>query len=233
MTEPMLQALVDIACYSCAKDGDVNQDAYLVEPHVRDADCQLFAIADGQGGRAGAAPASKIACETAIRLATSHAPRRLAQERVWQRIAHKADKAVKRTSEAGFTTLITGCVTPTTVCGVACGDSAVVLACGPYTDMLTTEAVKNPPVGSGKAPFTFFCAGLAPPWTLLVMTDGVWKANGWQPVLHNAAGHAPGEQLIQTLRRNAFRAGGLRLCDDFTLLVLQSTALEKPCSATI
>jgi PPM family protein phosphatase len=212
---------VDIACYSCAKDGGTNQDAHIVQSHPRDETCQLFAIADGQGGRAGAADASQTACETAIRLAAAYAPRRLLREQPWHRIARKADKAVKRATGAGFTTLITGCVTPTTVCGVACGDSAVVLACGPYTDHLTTEAMKNPPVGSGAAPFTFFCAGIVSPWTLLIMTDGVWKSTGWSPVLHSAASHADGQQLIETLRRNAFRAGGLRLCDDFTMIVIQ------------
>ena len=215
---------LDITRYTRAKDGGDNQDCCRVLPHPRDGNCRLFAIADGQGGRCGAALASQTACETALRLAAGYSPRRLMRDRVWQRILHRADKAVARCRDAGFTTLIAGCVTPTMVCGAANGDSAVVLGWCDYAELLTAEAVKNPPVGSGRAPFAVFRAALGPPWTLLAMTDGVWKKLGWAPINRSAVCHDEnGKALAEQLCRTAFRAGGLRLQDDFTLIVIQQS----------
>lgn len=213
-----------INCFTCAKDGGENEDACIEQPHPRDAACRLYAVADGQGGRAGAARAAQIACRTAIDAAAACSPRRLVQGGAWQRILRRADRAVADDPEAGFTTLVAGCVTATGVYGAASGDSAALLACGPHVETLTAEAVKNPPVGSGQARFAFFAAIPESPWTLLVMTDGVWKTIGWPPIARIAAQHEAGRSLIESLHQYVRRTNGLRLPDDFTLIVMQSDA---------
>ena len=53
--------------------------------------------------------------------------------------------------------------------------------------ILTRHQFKDPPVGSGEASFVPFTARLASPWTVLALTDGVWKYAGWDHVLQVAA----------------------------------------------
>ena len=47
---------------------------------------------------------------------------------------------------------------------------------------LTANQIKNPPVGSAAAVFTPFAGRLERPWTVLAMSDGVWKYVGWERV---------------------------------------------------
>src|SRR5207249_2882281 len=121
---------------------------------------------------------------------------------------------------AGLTTLIGLCVTSGEVVGAANGDSAAVLACASRPALMLTERqAKNPPIGSGMAAVTGFRAALARPWTLLLMTDGVWKYAGWDKVRACAAG-ADGEAIRDTLR-TAVRLRSGAFPDDFTLVVVQ------------
>lgn len=119
-----------VTSYTCPADGGENEDDYAVEPHPRDTACRLYAVADGQGGQAGAAPAVQTACRAFIQIASGYSPRRLTWRSTRQRIMRLTDKAVAKEPAAGFTTLVAGCVTPTTVYGAASGDSAALLAIG-------------------------------------------------------------------------------------------------------
>lgn len=42
----------------------VNEDSFVVQQHQDDPSCWICTLADGQGGRAGGARASRLACET-------------------------------------------------------------------------------------------------------------------------------------------------------------------------
>ena len=92
---------------------------------------------------------------------------------------------------------------------------------------VSSKQHKNPPVGSGNARFTFFSAHVSPlkPWTLLLMTDGVWKFTGTDPVIEAAISSAPAPRIIEQLRRAALRNGPLlkrSSRDDFTVIVVQN-----------
>jgi hypothetical protein len=68
--------------------------------------------------------------------------------------------------------------------------------------------------------FVPFASSLIRPWTVLAMSDGVWKYSGWESVL-NAASEGTGETIIQKLREKAVLQRTRSLQDDFTLVVFQ------------
>lgn len=214
----------EIHSYTCAGERtSENQDAFEVRAHPEDAGYTLVAVADGQGGREGGALAAWLACQAGIEAACAAQPLSLMQPARWSRILRAADAAVFRRPEAGFTTLVMLCVAPTALCGAANGDSAAVLVnAGETGRILTERQPKNPPVGSGSARSAGFCARLARPWSLLVMSDGVWKYTGWEPIFRIVSEHS-GRRMIEGLRRSASLQGSRRLQDDFTLVVVQDS----------
>ncbi len=206
-----------------------NQDVLVTAAHPLDSTWHLAAVADGMGGQPGAFEAAQLACRTFLRRASTLAPRELAQPGSWVTVLRAADSAITADSQAGFSTLAAVGVTATTLLGDSCGDSAVVLFSGGRPMQILTDAQrKNPPVGSGEAEFVPFGAALTPPWTVLLLTDGVWKYVGWD-FLAGLDPHQPGEQLIRLTRARATLRGAREpdtyrgLQDDFTLVVLQGT----------
>ena len=89
------------------------------------------------------------------------------------------------------------------------------------TARLTDHQFKNPPVGSGEANFIPFHGTAELPWSVLAMTDGVWKYAGWDAV-EDSACELHGQRLIDTLAERARLPNSGRFPDDFTLLVLES-----------
>ncbi len=200
-----------------------NQDAFLVLPHPRQPGLLLCAVADGQGGREGGGEAAQRACEVAIQAAAACRPVLLGWQRTWSKLLTSADQAVRDDPKAGFTTLVAFCTAGRWLCGAANGDSALWVADlnGPGS-ALTKGQPRHPPVGSGKARFGGFNYRPAGSWTALVMTDGVWRYAGWEPV-QRAATEYRGAQVIEFLRRQASSPISGRLQDDFTLIVLEAS----------
>ena len=225
---------VQIHSLSLAGEHGANEDACLSRLHPRRRNAALCAVADGQGGQPGGAAASSLACETVLDLAAGCSPLRLHWPITWHSLARRADREVRASPGAGFCTLVALAVTAWRVSGAACGDSAAVLAVGnDPTRFLTSEQRKNPPVGSGNASFTFFTARVSPrkPWTLLLMTDGVWKFTGVDPVIEAAISPEPAPRIIDQLRKAAARNGPLlkrSTRDDFTVLVVQNRPGTTP-----
>lgn len=199
-----------------------NEDAFVVRPHPAGPGCVLAAVADGQGGRAGGARASGLACGRFVEAASSLSPDELLRAGIWSGILREVDQLVTADAEAGLTTVAALCVSSTRVAGGSCGDSAVALVTAGKNAILTERQFKDPPVGSGDAAFVSFAADLEPPWTILAMTDGVWKYAGWEEVFKAALADSP-EGIAETLRRHAALPGG-GLQDDFTLAVLRDRA---------
>lgn len=198
-----------------------NQDCFDVRSVADSSACYVCAIADGQGGQAGAARAAAVACQCCLDGVSSFRARQLLSPSTWSDILRNADKAVADADEAGYTTLIAFCLTETMLCGASSGDSAVaVLNAGQPPCILTKHQMKNPPVGSSGAVFVPFSMHLVPPWTVLAMTDGVWKYAGWDSIFAIAA-EGNGEAILHKLREKAAlpRTGALQ--DDFTLVVFQ------------
>ena len=219
---------VHIHGFSVAAGSKPNEDACLSSVHPRWPDAALCAVSDGQGGQPGGAAAASLACESVVGLAERCPPPCLHWPVAWRSMARRADRRVRASPGAGFCTLVALAVTGRRVSGAACGDSAAVLAVGnDPTRFLTREQRKDPPVGSGRARFTFFTARVSrrKPWTLLMMTDGVWKFTGVDPVIEAAIGNAPGPEIVRRLREAAARNGPLlrrSMRDDFTVLVVQN-----------
>ncbi|MGH7223090.1 MAG: hypothetical protein ACRELF_07675 [Gemmataceae bacterium] len=153
--------------------------------------------------------------------ALSYRPDKLLYPSAWSDILRQADASVADAENAGYSTLIAFCLMETMLCGGSCGDSAVLLRMADQLPcILTKHQMKNPPVGSRGAVFVPFTARLLPPWTLLAMTDGVWKYAGWETI-NAAAAEGTSESIIRLLRAKAAlpRTNGLQ--DDFTLAIFQ------------
>ncbi len=219
-------SMVNVVTFSEAGGHAVNEDAFVVERHPGDPECWVCCLGDGQGGRAGGSQASQVACRTAIDAALRESPGRLASPLVWAELLHGADKAVCEAPEAGFTTLVGFCITKGYLAGASCGDSAVLVATnGQRPRVVTAGQSKNPPVGSGEAPFWPFGLALVVPWAVVAMSDGVWKYAGWDRVEEAvAAGH--GQQIVERLQEAARLRGGGQFSDDFTVVVFDETGSQ-------
>lgn len=198
-----------------------NEDCMEVIPMPGSSSAYLCAIADGQGGQAGAEVAATIACRSCLAKASSYRPDQLLSPFVWPTLLQHADQAVADAEGAGYTTLIAFCLTETALSGGSCGDSAVLVQNAHQQPcILTRRQKKNPPVGSRGAIFVPFSVHLLSPWTVQAMTDGVWKFAGWDSIfaITMTDDHAT---ITHKLREKAAlpRTGGLQ--DDFTLVVFQ------------
>ena len=198
-----------------------NEDAFLTRPHPDDNSVLICALADGQGGRPGGQAAAKQACAVAVETAIAYSPKQLTRAKTWPKILGVADRATRDLPVAGATTLVALCITDSLVCGAASGDSAAVLLnIHDQYHELTAQQTKNPPVGSGQAHFTPFCERLSNPWSVLLMSDGLWKYIGWHCV-KTLIKRNRGEVLLDALTNAAKSAGGGILRDDTTVIVVE------------
>lgn len=198
-----------------------NQDRFEVRLVAGSSACYVCTLADGQGGQAGAARAAAIACQSCLDRASSYRSDKLLSPSIWPVILRDIDKAIAEAPGAGYTTLIAFCLRETMLCGGSSGDSAVLVQnAGQPPRILTKHQMKNPPVGSRGAIFVPFSMRLVHPWTVLAMTDGVWKYAGWDSIFA-VASEGASETIIHKLRQKSAlpRTGGLQ--DDFTLVVFQ------------
>jgi serine/threonine protein phosphatase PrpC len=213
--------MIDVVSFSKAGGHAINEDALGISQHPSDADCWLCCLADGQGGQAGGGRAAQVACAAGIAAAVRYCPERLMQGSTWTSILRQADQAVSVDPDAGYTTLIGLCICKGIIAGASCGDSAALVACGSsQPKALTLGQAKNPPVGSAAAPFASFQDGLVTPWTVVVMSDGVWKYVGWEGVVQ-AVLQERGQRLLETLQSRARLTGSGRFQDDFTLVAFE------------
>lgn len=213
--------MIRVATHTEAGGPAHNEDAFVIRPHPADPESYLCAVADGQGGQPGGGPAARRACDAFLAVASQATLPELMLLRVWDDILAYVDRAVADDADAGFTTLVTFCIAGGHLVGASCGDSALVLVeAGQAPLVLTARQAKNPPVGSGAALFVPFAIKLRPPWTLLAMTDGVWKYAGWD-AMPQAAADADAEGTIRELRQRAGLPGSGALQDDFTLVVVK------------
>ena len=209
--------------YSEAGNGHSNEDLVAVRPHPGDAGVFLCSLADGQGGQVGGAAAARVAVDESLRAASSLPTNELRQEALWYAVVGAADEAVCEDDAAGFCSLVSLGISEREIWGASCGDSGALLLSGGRDSLLTEDQYKNPPVGSSAARPVAFSARLEPGWTLLVVSDGVWKYVGWESISRIAA-QKQGQELIAALRQAALNANGGRLQDDFSVALLYEQA---------
>jgi serine/threonine protein phosphatase PrpC len=216
--------MVSVASFSEAGGHAVNEDAFVVQRHPSGPDRWLCFLADGQGGSAGGAEAARLACHTAAEAALRQPLGELAGPAAWRVILQEADRAVLADPEAGLTTLLGFCISDGFLAGASSGDSAVfALSAGERVENLTVNQRKNPPVGSGGAKFVPFATRLVGRWSVLAMSDGVWKYVGWERLVQAAAG-SRGEECVETLQRAARLPGSGRFPDDFTVVLFEDAS---------
>jgi hypothetical protein len=220
--------MITVHSFSEAGGHLLNEDAFLVRPHPSHPDGWLVGLADGQGGRAGGAKAAQLACRTVLDVAAALPLRQLADQAAWPGVLRRADEAVSANPEAGFTTLIGLCVLGDQLVGASSGDSAVLAMSDGVAAEMTRLQVKNPSIGSGAAVCVPFGLRLARPWSVLAMSDGVWKYVGWQGVVE-ATRRDRGQPLMETLQTRARLPGSGRFQDDFTIVALEGAAGDSPC----
>lgn len=207
--------------YSEAGGHDVNEDSFAVQPHPADPSCWLCVLADGQGGQAGGAEAAQLATHTVIEALTALPVDSLSASATWNSVFRRADEAVCKDGRAGFTTLVGFAIAGRQIIGASSGDSAVCLIdAGDRIFDLTRHQIKNPPVGSGAAVFVPFAAKLPESWSVLAMSDGVWKYVGWDRICELAA-KCRGEALLSALQQQARLSGSGKFQDDFTAVIVQ------------
>ena len=198
-----------------------NEDAIGVVRIPGDPVALICALSDGQGGQAGGALAAQTAVNSCLEKAQRYAVKDLVNPYTWDAIGKAVDHDVSLKPEAGYTTFIGLALIPSFVIGLSNGDSAVALFLNDKFVVLTEQQHKNPPVGSGAARLTPFSARLAHPFKLLVISDGVWKAIGWETI-HARGRAANGRELILGLRDLAAEYNGGTLHDDFSVILVES-----------
>jgi hypothetical protein len=211
------RAMIEVFSHSEPGGHTHNEDALVVRALPPGLEGYVCVVADGQGGQRGGGEAARLACRLCADTAARLDPAALLLPATWITILRAVDRAVAEDPAAGHTTLTALTVTETSICGASCGDSAVALFQGNgFMVVMTARQKKNPPVGSGFAMFVPFAAALVRPWTVLAMSDGVWKYVGWDKITKLAA-ESSGERLVASLVDHArLRAGGLQ--DDFSLV---------------
>ncbi len=215
------QFMIHVTSFTEAGGHPGNEDAFVVCRHPSGSDCWLCFLADGQGGCAGGADASRIACNTAAEAALNQSPRTLANPAEWSVMVRQADRAVLADPGAGFTMLLGFFITGETLTGASSGDSAVfAISKDEPSREVTKWQIKNPPVGSGEARFVSFSASLRAPWSVLAMSDGVWKYAGWERLVQ-VAEVSRGERVVEALQRLARLPRSGQFQDDFTLVVFE------------
>jgi hypothetical protein len=200
-----------------------NEDAFQVVHHPADETCWIAALADGQGGQAGAAEAARLACAVVIEYIAAQPIRTVLTASTWLDALRRADERVCAAPSAGYTTLLGFAVKSRYVVGAANGDSAVWLSGekGHIVD-LTAHQAKNPPIGSSGASPTPFAAKLAVSSVVLAMSDGVWKGVGRERVAELLR-IMRGQPLLDALLAEARLPWSGGLGDDFTALLIAET----------
>ena len=213
--------MINLISFSEIGDHATNEDAFRAEPHPSDPKSYLCFLADGQGGRPGGRQAAQLACETALTRIKALPQRKLTDAATWEASLAQADRAVFADKEAGVTTLLGFYLTEALMIGASSGDSAVLVKSGSSEPFEATQhQYKNPPVGSGGARFVSFVERLRAPWSVLAMSDGVWKYVGWKKLIE-AVSSLQGQTLIAYVQEQARLKSG-RFPDDFTLALFES-----------
>jgi serine/threonine protein phosphatase PrpC len=197
---------------------EMNEDFVIARCHPEAPDTWICILADGQGGRANGARASRTACESAWTQAVARPVHTLFEDGTWLKILRQADKDTALTG--GFTTLIALSVRRDFAAGASCGDSKVYFKAPSQEDLheWTEHQRKNPPVGSQAANFESFSYPAIEGGRILMASDGVWKYCGYEALRSSFL--LPADSVTSSLRAAILNRGGSTLPDDFSIVAI-------------
>ena len=182
----------------------------------------LIVVADGAGGRPGAAYTAEAAVRMMCEGAAALRPGDLF---AWSGLLRRVDDALAQDPAAGETTLVAAVVSPQGIVGVSVGDSGAWLI-GPHgVQDLTARQQRKPFLGTGAAvPVPF-----AVPWaggTLLAASDGLLKYADRARI----AEVAREDDLDQAARHlvDLVRLPSGKLQDDVTVVLCRPAAVTPP-----
>jgi serine/threonine protein phosphatase PrpC len=180
----------------------------------RAGDSVVVVLADGAGGRPGAA----YTAETTVRLVGEAVPDNPPRwdPLAWCNLLRRIDEALAHDPAAGETTAVVAVLSPDGVLGASVGDSGAWLVTPDGIQDLTARQRRKPFLGTGAAvPVPF----AAPPTagTLLVASDGLFKYADRLPI----AAAARGEDLPSAARRlvDLVRLPSGKLQDDVAVVL--------------
>jgi len=143
-------------------------------------DACALVIADGMGGRSGAAPAAQMWID-AVR-GGSQEPSHWTDSDYWLDLMAAADRAIRDEPEAGETTAVIAVLTPNGLCGASVGDSGAWMVMADRPLDLSESQTHKPGLGTGMAIPIPFYRKQPVSGTLLVATDGLLKYTSQQQI---------------------------------------------------
>lgn len=212
--------MIEKLSFSKAGTKHENEDVVSLLRHPKEQEVVLCSLADGQGGQFGGGLAAKIAVEKSLDLASKYSQQQLAKKETWENIMTLTDISVCEHKDAGYTTIVSLCVSNNWVYGSSVGDSAAIVLSGDKKIILTENQRKNPPIGSSGAVTEFFSIKLIKPWKITIMSDGVWKYVGWDFIFKTILSQK-GQNIIDTLFSSLMDYQRGYIPDDFSIALIQ------------
>ena len=167
----------------------------------------VIAVADGMGGRSGAAEAAEGWIE-AVRSCLENSDQWSAPD-FWAGIMGRADRAIAEDRQAGETTAVVAAVTKAGIVGASVGDSGAILMRADGDVELTRGQVRKPGLGSGMAIVVPFEHELVE-GTLVAGTDGLMKYATRAAIRRAALGDAVAEAARELVEAVRLPSGGLQ-----------------------
>ncbi|BCM89884.1 hypothetical protein IAD21_01734 [Abditibacteriota bacterium] len=179
---------------------------------------RLVALADGQGGRAGGALASRIAVQSALDW-LEKVPGDF-DTHTLQTAISVADEAVEAQNEAGYSTLILLVCEQNQIVGASVGDSLALHITPTTQSELTGHQRKNPPIGSSAALGTPFSAQPQAGEQILLMSDGVFRFASLEAIARTCRASEDLDVLLNLLNLQKRSETGA-LPDDWSAILLR------------
>jgi len=188
-------------------------------------DACALVIADGMGGRSGAAAAAQMWID-AVR-GGSQDTAQWADSDYWLDLMAATDRAIRDAPAAGETTAVVAVMSPRGLCGASVGDSgAWLITSDDYLD-LTKSQIRKPGLGSGMAMPIPFYRKQPPAGTLLVATDGLLKYSWPQKICETVRAAAKIDDALPRALIDLARmpSGGLQ--DDVAVAVARGPRVRR------
>jgi PPM family protein phosphatase len=181
----------------------------------------VIVVADGAGGRAGAARAAEVVVQMTRQAVSAIPARKIGDPRTWSRLLAEMDQALLDDPAAGETTAVVAALSAAGIAGASVGDSGAWLITPKGYDELTERQHPKPFLGTGAAiPIPFSARRFD--GTLLMASDGLFKYTSPESICEvalEAEIEETAKRLVDLVR---LRSGGLP--DDISVVLCRPSA---------